>query len=334
MPARWLVYTRNPDKPSFRIRFRLLAPLLAARGIALETVVFPKRRRDRTTALEQARSADGAIVAKFLMSGAEIQTLRRAARALVYDVDDAVCYPDDGHTGLLTHLSKRMRRYRAVCGAVDRVHAATPILAQLAQQGGARATTVVRSGTAIHAPASAPAAERLGWVGSRSTRKYLSLLAPVFATLAAQSPPPTLVVIADEPVDAPLPVEFHAWSEETEARVIPSLSLGLAPLPDNAFTRGKAGYKIISLASYGVPSAASPVGEQATLIDSGTSGWLCATDADWLAAISSATGTAPEQRRACGAAALSRVTASHALDVVADVMAESLFAATAAGSPA
>ena len=113
------------------------------------------------------------------------------------------------------------------------------------------------------------------WVGQRAKLPHLETVRP--ALLAAGI---RLRVIAD---DAPEGTEFVAWSAQGEAPALAECHVGLMPLPDNRFTRGKCGYKLLQYYAAGVPAVASPVGVNRSLAAGGAI--LARAPHEWVAAI-------------------------------------------------
>jgi glycosyltransferase involved in cell wall biosynthesis len=80
-------------------------------------------------------------------------------------------------------------------------------------------------------------------------------------------------------------VETRSWSEETEVKEIQGFDVGIMPLPDEPWERGKCGYKIIQYMACGKPTVASPVGVNQHIIAEGVDGFLAATPVQWVQAL-------------------------------------------------
>ena len=95
---------------------------------------------------------------------------------------------------------------------------------------------------------------RLVWIGSAATLKYLGGIQPVLEDLAGRFDNLILRMISDEYLDmASMKTERCPWSGETEAANLMTSDIGLAPLPDDPFTRGKCGFKILQYQAAGLP---------------------------------------------------------------------------------
>jgi glycosyltransferase involved in cell wall biosynthesis len=226
--------------------------------------------------------------------------LRSAARRLAFDFDDAVCFRDSSRGA--TKSPVRMRRFRRIVRAADIVTAGNPYLAGLAVaeqdrrsgDAGRGADRVVVAPTPIDAARFCPGGERaphgafhVGWIGSRSTRRYLSVVARPLADLVRRVPQTVIAVMADQTPSelAGLPVEFTPWSEDAEVPFLRSLDAGIMPLPDDPWTRGKCGFKLLQYMACGVASVASDVGANREILGGGASGVLCGDDDAWTDAL-------------------------------------------------
>lgn len=124
----------------------------------------------------------------------------------------------------------------------------------------------------------------IGWIGSSSTVAYLQPLLATIAALHARDPRVRLVVIgADSGMRAGW-LEHRQWSLERQPADLAGLDLGVMPLPDDPWTRGKSGYKLLQYFAAGVPAVASPVGVNAELLAQGR-GLAATTPAAWSTAL-------------------------------------------------
>lgn len=126
---------------------------------------------------------------------------------------------------------------------------------------------------------------RIVWIGSPATAHYLELLHGPLQTLAT-SVRFKLRVIGGGRIDIPgVDVEPVAWSEATEAGAIRVCDVGVMPLPDSAWERGKCGYKLIQYMASGLPVVASNVGVNPEIVRHGHSGFLASTGSEWVAGL-------------------------------------------------
>ena len=160
----------------------------------------------------------------------------------------------------------------------------------------------------------------LVWIGSRSTLPYLRERLPAIEQAALRLPGLRLITIADQSVaGAKLPVEHIAWSAKDEAESLIRGDIGIAPTPDDRWTRGKCGFKIIQYMAAGLPVVASPVGANAEIVRPET-GILATTQQEWTDAIVKLASDV-NLRRVMGRAGRERVENNYSVTRAADAWA-------------
>jgi glycosyltransferase involved in cell wall biosynthesis len=132
--------------------------------------------------------------------------------------------------------------------------------------------------------------KRIGWCGSGSTLRYLEALTPVFKAVLERRKDVKLRIVADvRPVldgIAENQLEFIPWSPEVEVRAIQEMSVGLMPLENTSWARGKCSFKLLTYMACGIPVVASPVGMNVAVLSAG--GGIAARGHDeWIDAIHS-----------------------------------------------
>ena len=124
----------------------------------------------------------------------------------------------------------------------------------------------------------------IGWIGSTSTTKYLEPLVDIFRKLALESLNFEVLLVGSNPSFAPtgFPLRRINWSLQTEVRNLSGMDVGIMPLSDDQWSRGKGGYKILQYMAMGLPCVASPVGVNSTLVADGATGFLPASQEQWM----------------------------------------------------
>ena len=121
----------------------------------------------------------------------------------------------------------------------------------------------------------------IGWIGSPATVAYLNSVAGALAAVCRDMNARVVVIGVKDAVLPGVPVQCRDWSEETEASEIAGIDIGIMPLPDAPWERGKCGYKLIQYMASGKPVVASPVGHNREIVRHGENGFLAETEGDW-----------------------------------------------------
>jgi glycosyltransferase involved in cell wall biosynthesis len=246
--------------------------------------------------------------------------LYRTRTPVIVDYDDAIFHRYDAHESMLV---------RRILGAkIDRIMASATVviagnayLAERARAAGARRIEIVPSviDLARYRQKSSwddTGAFVIGWIGSRSTAPYLRMLESAARALSERVPL-RIVNVGGGAWSIPgIDVRNVAWSEASEIDEMLRFDAGVMPLPDEPWTRGKCGYKLIQYMGCALPTVASPVGVNADIVEHGKTGFLATTPEEWRHALESLA-RAPELRRAMGQAGFAKVAAEFSLTATA-----------------
>lgn len=231
-------------------------------------------------------------------ANAVLDVLNRRRVPVISDFDDAVFLPPQGGSRWLAPVRRPRPAFRALCRASRIVLAGSSYLASHVDRALDRrsATDVRVLPTVVDTHRFRPADGRtgpgpfrlggtptLGWVGSHSTMPYLWARREALRKLATRVEF-TLRVVSDAP-PPPFPgldVDFRRWTPESEATVFHGLDVGLYPLPDDSWTRGKCGFKAIQYAASGLPVVCSPVGVLREIVVPDETGLWADSDAEWV----------------------------------------------------
>lgn len=278
----------NLDNASVRHRVDAYVPCLQQAGWDVRKVKIPPPRSifRRLLLFRSLRQSDVVVLFKKMLCPWQMALLRRCAKRLVFDFDDAILYNDTGRNGYRN--PRRARRFPVVCRRADTVIVGNQYLASLARDYGALPIIVP---TCIDDALLSPGepCDRhdpvvLGWIGSRATVKYLQELVPVLEALHRRNPGRFILrVICDTfPNSADLVIERKMWSRADELQNLRSLDVGIMPLPDNLWTRGKCGFKLMQYMAVGLPVVGSPVGVNVEIIRDGHNGFLAGSPDEWI----------------------------------------------------
>lgn len=328
----FLFLSTKPTRPSHRYRVEQMLPHLEKRGHRCSVGFFPKSPIDRFWYYRQLPQFDAVIIQQRILNPLELSFIRSLSHRLVFDMDDAVMFKDDG-----VPCRHRVRRFKAMINSVDQVICGNDFLRGLVHKYTATSAenrSVITIPTSINTdrfrPKSIPKkpndAVTIGWTGSRSTNRYLNSLFPTLAGLKVNA---TLKVISDTTSGldfsllGKMPYQFVKWSAETEVNETSEFDIGLMPLPDNNSTRGKCACKALQYMALGIPAVCSPVGVNCEIIHHSVNGYLPQTPQDWTTTLKSLV-TDTQLRRRVGQSGRTTVEAEYSADEAAGRLTDSL----------
>lgn len=206
----------------------------------------------------------------------------------VVDYDDAVFHRYEYHqSGIIRRfLGKKIDKVMRYSSLVI---TGNEYLAERALQAGARRVEILPSVVDVdrYTIKETQQGLNIGWIGSPATSSFLTLLNLVLRRVLDNSPGVQLTLIGAGKID-PLPginKKILPWNEETEIKDLQTFDVGIMPLPDEPFERGKCGYKLIQYMASGLPVIASPIGVNKKIVDHGINGFLASTDEQWFNAL-------------------------------------------------
>ena len=301
-----LLLIRDREVPSARYRVLQYLDHLQAAGANARVAIIPGGWQARRRVLRSAAEFDGVLLQKRLLRPRQAAYLRKYAKRLVYDFDDAVPY--HRASARTPESATRLRRFRAIMELADLVIAGNEHLRALAETHGGKATvipTVLDPGKYDRAAAARhpdPDTVTLGWIGGASTIEHLAAIAEALAQIGAARPHVRLKLVSDTFPDLPgIAVENKPWRQTDEAGDVASMDIGLAPCMDTPWTRGKCGLKILQYLAASRPVVCSPVGVQKEMVQDGINGYLADGIADWATALGRLVAS-PEDRARMGQA--------------------------------
>lgn len=305
---------------AFRVRLELPGQGLAAHGIDLELLpLFPggdaqrfrsagalgkarvlaSCRRQLQRDLREAGEGAATVVVQRQVDLVPWLALERAAargRRLVYDVDDAVWLSGrqtGGHPASV--LKGAARKVRWLAERAEHTIAGNELLAEHLAAHSERVTVVPSlvdpDSYAVRAHEQGEVLT-LGWIGSPTTAPYLAGIAPVLERFGRSSDRPVRLLVVGGSVAgiAGVQVEERAWSPEAEQEALAEMDIGLMPLVDTPWTRGKCAYKALQYMAAGIPPVADDVGVSAATV--GGAGYAVSGAESWLEALQALAGDA------------------------------------------
>jgi len=283
---RLLLVYQDPRLASSRIRIQRMAPYLEALGARCEVVPYPNSWRVKRELLYRAAHADAVVLQRKLPSYLDAVWWRFVRRPVVFDFDDAIMFRDDAAGSHVSRTRRaRFERTRRICAAFI---CGNEYLAAFVA-GSGKPVLVAASPVPADVPRrpqtlqSGPA--RIGWIGSKGNLHSLVGLGGALRRLAREHDF-ILTVIADAaPQIDGCRIEHVPWKLETQEAELARLDIGVMPLIDSPWTRGKCAYKLLQYMAAEVAVVASPVGMNATVVANGENGLLAASEDEWVTAI-------------------------------------------------
>lgn len=306
----------SEDHVCCRYRLAAFRSALAAAGHTFDIHPLPRSSYGRLT-LGRGLNADAVILQRKLLPRLAVSLLRRRVKRLLFDFDDAL-WLRDSYSEKGFDSPQRARRFRSIVRACDLVMAGNEYLAaEVRRCSGPDRVAVIPTCVDVAAYPRVPRPPRIGlqlvWVGSSSTLRGLEQFAPTLSAIGRAVPGTRLKLICDRFLDIPdLPVDCCEWNEATEAAEIATADVGIGWVPDDPWSRGKCGLKVLQYQAAGLPVIANPVGVQADFVRDGMTGFRATTTEQWVNAVRRLA-VDPGLRRRLGAAGREQVEASYSV---------------------
>lgn len=220
-------------------------------------------------------------------------------KRIIYDFDDAIWLTDKTEESWFEAKIRWRSKVRLICKWSYKVSCGNTYLCDYARQFNSNVvlnpTTIDTEAVhniALHQRGGAhfsSSDERvvIGWTGSHTTLKYLEMLNSVLQSIEKKYTNISFLVIADKVPQLSLTrMEFRKWSKETEIADLAKMNIGIMPLPDDEWTKGKCGFKALQYMAMGIPALVSPVAINKVIVEDGENGFWCNDDKDWITKLS------------------------------------------------
>lgn len=280
------------EKPSSKKRILCSLDYLRSLGHRIDVMPVPRSLYGRIALLPVLRRADLVVLQKKLFNAWQLRLLQRANRNLIYDLDDAVMFHEMERGEPIR--GKYFQRFVRTVEACRGVITGNSYLAEYAHAIGKHCRGEERKTLILPTPVDTISLtpgrreenrERvtIGWLGTKGNLTHLRMIEKPLSHILRDKANTVFKVISDaQPVGLACPFLFKSWSQTRENDDLQSFDIGLMPLNDNLWTRGKGGYKLLQYMAVGAASIASPVGINREIIHHGENGFLAESERQWV----------------------------------------------------
>jgi glycosyltransferase involved in cell wall biosynthesis len=252
--------------------------------------------------------------------------VHRLGRPVIFDFDDAIYLLHTTNANRRLGWLKFPRRTELLCRISNHVVAGNSYLAGYARRYNDSVTVIPTSVDIDRYRPAQPRSEGpviIGWTGSSTSQAHLEMFAPVLAALASR-PDIEIRVLSDKKPSLPgIGFTWRPWSAKSEVKEMAAFHIGIMPMPDNEWSRGKCSLKALLYMAMGIPAVCSPVGANREIITHRENGLLPRSLDEWVASIYELADD-PALRSRIGASARrtveQRFSAAHSADLLARVI--------------
>jgi glycosyltransferase involved in cell wall biosynthesis len=232
--------------------------------------------------LNEARKSDVVILIRKTFPYPIFWLLRKLSKTLIFDFDDAIfCHPDGSYS------ATRMTRFKKVVTECNHIFAGNRYLAEIAGKFNPSVTVIPTSVDTKPYDLKIKIEEnehlKLVWIGSSSTRKYVEEVIPFLEIANKKLGKIQLKIVADFLIHSDkLDIKNIRWSEETEIEELNKADIGIAPMPENNWTKGKCALKILQYMAAGLPVITSKAGVNGYVVENNITGYVSDDYQEWI----------------------------------------------------
>lgn len=271
-------------------RYRVLQylPFFHAAGIDAEVFEFPDRTADWPSLWEYLKNGDVIFVQRKRLPRSVLLFLKRLKKRIVYDFDDAVMFKNslskNPYSLRRTMSFKRMLHYTDLVIAgneflkqeAEKYHRHVKVLPTPVDAERYREKTYYKSEIV-----------NMGWIGDHGSIHYMESYKDVWEAMGRKYKNVVLTIICDTFIKTKdISLRKVQWNYEREIDDLMSLDIGVMPLFDDLWSKGKCGFKIIQYLGVGVPAVCTPVGINRDVVEDGLNGLWASTKDEWIEKLS------------------------------------------------
>lgn len=213
-------------------------------------------------------------------------------KKIIYDFDDAIWMKDPASEQTFISSLKWQQKVRQICRWAYKVSCGNQYLCSYARQFNPNSfinpttldTEHLHNRIRDQHHAGRPI---IGWTGTHTTLRHLDLVWPVLSRLEQEGHAFEFRVISNQPPGhtALRALSYVPWRKDTEIEDLSQFHLGLMPLVDDPWARGKCAFKALQYMALGMPALVSPVGMNTEVVQDGYNGFVCDQQEQWYAAL-------------------------------------------------
>jgi glycosyltransferase involved in cell wall biosynthesis len=282
-----IIFLTHSSDQGHRFRVEQYFPYLRDHGVEPKWQPLSGSWSERLMTYRQLPSFDVVCIQRRLLPPFEFYWIRKKSWKIIFDLDDAIMYRSSSSPH--PHSFSRRLKFRWMVKGSDAVTVGNQFLKNEVLRVDPR-KKIFLIPTCIDTdlyPRKKEISHRkeiiLGWIGTKGNLRYLKKLEPVFEVLGQRFPQVRLKIVSNDFYESSsLPIIKKHWKLEDENEDLTSFDIGLMPLSDDLWSKGKCGLKIIQYLSVGVPVVCTPVGVNSDIIKDGENGFWATSHQEWI----------------------------------------------------
>ena len=286
-----VIFLTHSSDQGHRFRVEQYFPTLRDHGIDPRWQPFSGTLGERLALYRELPSYDVVCVQRRLFSLFEFHRIRRQSKKILFDLDDAIMYRSS--SSFVPYSLSRWVKFRWMVRGSDVVTVGNQFLKEeVLKASGEKEVVLIPTciDTSLY-PKRKTISDSgefiLGWIGTKGNLHYLKQLEPVFRAIRQRFSHVRLKIVSNDFIESPsLPVVKKPWRLEDENDDLISFDVGLMPLGNDLWSKGKCGLKIIQYLSVGVPAVCTPVGINRDIVKDGQNGFWASTPSEWVSRLS------------------------------------------------
>ncbi|MCX7729312.1 MAG: glycosyltransferase family 4 protein [Bacteroidia bacterium] len=297
---RWMQYENYLKQNNINVNYLFIVNenddkiLFQSHNLLLKFFIYMKTFLKRWKQIHTLNKCDVIIIYRELhwfgfLSKYFLNIIRKKTKKIVFDFDDAIWL--QSHNAFINFIKHPLSKTILYLQKSDTVIAGNTFLANFALQYNTN-THIIPTVVDTNYFQPLPTTEKsnrtitIGWMGSHSTISHLKLIIPILKKIKEVYPEVQFKFIAKKEYIPELNIFIEDWDKETEIQVLNTFDIGIMPLPDDKWSQGKCGLKILTYLACEIPCIASNVGVNSEIIKKTQGGFVCSTEQEWLEKLS------------------------------------------------